>query len=115
VTNPYKPPRTWKEALRKPCIDAYQVEEENGFVCVDLAPGWRTSEGTISLHCTWSDDLPLDEFESEAEALARKPPGYRGALFLRCTRHIGVTQAHMDSALESLRCEWSDLRKDTTP
>ena len=113
--NPYKPPRSWKEALRKPCIKAYQVEEENGFVCVDLAPGWRTSEGCVSLHCCWSDDIPLAEYESPAQFLARRPD-YPGRLLpLQFKRYIGVTKAHMDSALEDLRCEWSDLRKDPTP
>jgi hypothetical protein len=93
IGNPYKPPRTWREALRKPCIEDYCVEAENGFVCVDLAVGWGSSESsgsrsdpTYSVFCHWDDRLPD-------------------------AQRFGVTKAHMDSALQSLRAEWYEIFK----
>lgn len=93
MTNPYKPPRTWREALRKPCIAAYSIETENGFVCVDLAPGWGSSaasgsrdDPTCSVHCYWDERL-ADPWRT------------------------GATKAHMDSALQALHAEWDDIFK----
>lgn len=114
MSNPYKPPRSWKEALRKPCISAYQVEEESGFVCVHLAPGWRTSEGTITLHCCWDESIPLAEY-ADAPTVAIGDRRRISLPIQRMTRYIGVTQRHMDSAFEALLTEWPDLRKDPAP
>lgn len=95
--NPYKPPRTWREALRKPCIKDYYAEAENAFVCVELAIGWASSassgsrsDPTCSVFCYWDERLPD-------------------------AQRVGVTKAHMDSALQSLRTEWDEIFKLYNP
>ena len=55
--NHYKVPKSWADALRKGCIESFHIEENNEFVCVWLADGWRDADNNvISIHCHYENE-----------------------------------------------------------